>query len=63
MKKGALPEKTVLGVPAYGRAFTLMNPHDHKMGARAKTTSFQVKLKLNYEKNSMIFHKHLWEID
>jgi chitinase len=42
MKKGALPEKTVLGVPLYGRAFSLMNPHDYKMGARAKTTSFQV---------------------
>ena len=42
MKKGALAEKTVLGVPLYGRAFTLMNPHDHKMGARAQTTSFQV---------------------
>jgi len=41
MKKGALPEKTVLGVPLYGRAFSLMNPHDYKMGARAKTTSFQ----------------------
>lgn len=41
MEKGALPEKTVLGVPLYGRAFSLMNPHDHKMGARAKTTSFQ----------------------
>jgi len=41
MKKGALAEKTVLGVPLYGRAFTLMNPHDHKMGARAQTTSFQ----------------------
>ena len=43
MKKGALPEKTVLGVPLYGRAFSLMNPHDYKMGARAKTTSFQVQ--------------------
>jgi len=41
MEKGALPEKTVLGVPLYGRAFSLMNPHDYKMGARAKTTSFQ----------------------
>ena len=43
MKKGARPEKTVLGVPLYGRAFSLMNPHDNKMGARAKTTSFQVR--------------------
>lgn len=38
--KGAIPEKTVLGVPLYGRAFSLLNPHDHGMGARAKTTSF-----------------------
>ncbi len=28
MKKGAIAEKTVLGVPFYGRAFLLMNPHD-----------------------------------
>lgn len=41
IEKGAKPEKTVLGVPLYGRAFSLMNPHDYKMGARAKTTSFQ----------------------
>lgn len=43
LKKGAIAEKTVLGVPLYGRAFSLMNPHDHKMGARAKTTSFMVR--------------------
>ncbi len=42
MERGAIAEKTVLGVPLYGRAFSLMNPHDHGMGARAKTTSFQV---------------------
>ena len=48
MKKGALPEKTVLGVPLYGRAFSLMNPHDYKMGARAKTTSFQVHTPRDY---------------
>ena len=41
LKKGALPEKTVLGVPLYGRAFALMNPHDNGMGAKTKTTSFQ----------------------
>merc|ERR1712180_402780 len=41
MKKGAKPEKTVLGVPLYGRAFTLMNPNSNKMGAPAKSTSFQ----------------------
>ena len=41
IKKGAKPEKTVLGVPLYGRSFSLMNPHDHYMGSKAKTTSFQ----------------------
>jgi GH18 family chitinase len=34
LKRGAKPEKTVLGVPLYGRAFTLENPHDNEMGAR-----------------------------
>ena len=41
MKLGARPEKTVLGVPLYGRAFLLMNPHDYKMGARAKAEAFK----------------------
>ncbi|TRY70996.1 hypothetical protein TCAL_02426 [Tigriopus californicus] len=41
MKKGAIAEKTVMGVPFYGRAFTLMNPHDHDLGSKTKTTSFQ----------------------
>nr|AQZ26770.1 chitinase 2 [Tigriopus japonicus] len=41
MKKGAIAEKTVIGVPFYGRAFTLMNPHDHDLGSKTKTTSFQ----------------------
>lgn len=40
-KKGAKPEKTVLGVPLYGRAFSLMNPHDNGMGAKTRSTSFQ----------------------
>jgi len=40
MKKGAIPEKTVLGVPFYGRAFKLENPHDSRMGARSRSTSF-----------------------
>ena len=30
VKKGAIPEKTVLGVPLYGRAFMLKNPHDNR---------------------------------
>ena len=42
IKKGAKPEKTVLGVPLYGRAFTLTNPNDNGIGAPAKTTSFAV---------------------
>ena len=29
-----------LGVPFYGRAFKLENPHDSRMGARARSTSF-----------------------
>jgi chitinase len=40
LKKGAIPEKTVLGVPFYGRAFKLENPHDSRMGARSRSTSF-----------------------
>ncbi|XP_023349209.1 probable chitinase 2 [Eurytemora carolleeae] len=41
LKKGADPLKTVLGVPLYGRAFTLLNPNSNKMGAPAAPTSFQ----------------------
>jgi len=41
LKRGAKPEKTVLGVPLYGRAYTLMNPNSNKMGAPAKDTAFQ----------------------
>ena len=44
LKKGAKPEKTVLGVPLYGRAYTLVNPNSNKMGAPAKKTAFQVSL-------------------
>jgi len=38
---GARPEKTVLGVPLYGRAFTLEDTSVNNMGAPAKDTSFQ----------------------
>lgn len=41
LKNGAIPSKTVLGVPLYGRAFSLMNPNSNRMGAPAKDTSFQ----------------------
>jgi len=41
LSKGAKPEKTVLGVPLYGRAFSLKNPNSNRMGAPAKDTSFQ----------------------
>jgi len=41
LEKGAVPEKTVLGVPLYGRAFSLLNPNSNRMGAPAKDTSFQ----------------------
>ena len=40
VKKGAKPEKTVLGVPLYGRAFLLKNSHDDRMGAPAQSNSF-----------------------
>jgi chitinase len=43
IKKGAVPEKTVLGVPFYGRAFMLNNPHDNRVGAKSRATSFQVR--------------------
>ena len=43
---GARPEKTVLGVPLYGRAFTLEDSSVNNMGAPAKDTSFQVRLKI-----------------
>ena len=39
---GARPEKTVLGVPFYGRAFSLINPNENKIGDKTKDTSFQV---------------------
>jgi len=38
---GARPEKTVLGVPLYGRAFSLVDPAINNIGAPAKDTSFQ----------------------
>ena len=43
VKKGAKPEKTVLGVPLYGRAFLLKNTHDDRMGAPAQANSFAGK--------------------
>ena len=42
LQLGAVPHKTVLGVPLYGRAFTLVDPANNKMGAPAEETSFQV---------------------
>lgn len=40
MKKGAKPEKTVLGVPFYGRSFLLTDPNKNNMGDTARSTSF-----------------------
>ena len=40
IKKGAIAEKTVLGVPLYGRAFLLSNAADDRMGAPAQSNSF-----------------------
>ena len=33
--RGAILKKTVLGIPFYGRAYNLENPHDNKIGARS----------------------------
>jgi len=41
LQLGARRDKTVLGVPLYGRAFTLTDPAQNNMGAPAKETSFQ----------------------
>lgn len=38
---GANMEKTVLGVPLYGRAFALQDPAKNKMGAPSREKSFQ----------------------
>lgn len=35
MKKGADPEKLVLGIPTYGRSYTLFNPESRDLGAPA----------------------------
>ena len=45
LQLGARRDKTVLGVPLYGRAFTLTDPAKNNMGAPAKETSFQVTVK------------------
>lgn len=40
LKLGAKPEKTVLGVPLYGRSFLLKDKSKNGMGAPARSTSF-----------------------
>ena len=40
LQLGARRDKTVLGVPLYGRAFLLKNTHNDKMGAPAQANSF-----------------------
>ena len=40
IEKGAVAEKTVLGVPLYGRAFLLSDRNDDYIGAPARTNSF-----------------------
>ena len=37
---GAIPEKTNLGIPLYGRAFLLKNREENDMGAVARETAF-----------------------
>ena len=44
LQLGAVAHKTVLGVPLYGRAFSLLDPSNNQMGAPAAETSFQVRL-------------------
>lgn len=41
VKNGAKLEKTVLGVPLYGRAFALVDPSENSMGDPVKETAFQ----------------------
>jgi len=38
---GAVPEKTVLGVPFYGRSFKLLIPSENNIGASTKDDAFQ----------------------
>ena len=40
MQLGAVPEKTNLGIPLYGRAFLLKNPAQNNMGDAARETAF-----------------------
>lgn len=35
MKAGADPKKLVLGIPTYGRSYTLFNPDANELGAPA----------------------------
>ena len=44
LQLGAVAHKTVLGVPLYGRAFSLLDPSNNQMGAPADETSFSVRL-------------------
>ena len=41
--RGALPNKTVLGLPLFGHGFYLVNPEGHMIGSKVKETSFKVK--------------------
>lgn len=40
IKLGAIPEKTNLGIPLYGRAFLLKNSANNNMGDDARGTAF-----------------------
>ena len=48
IQKGAIPEKTVLGVGFYGRTFLLSDKNDDRMGAPAKSYSFNGKKNIMY---------------
>ena len=43
IRRGALPNKTVLGLPLFGHGFYLVNPEEHMIGSKVKETSFKVK--------------------
>ena len=42
IRRGALPNKTVLGVPLFGHGFSLVNPEENEIGSKVKDKSFKV---------------------
>ena len=50
IKRGALPKKTVLGVPLFGHGFSLVNPEENEIGSKVKETSFKVRNWYTFQK-------------